>query len=107
MKIVEFDINNVPEEYTNINLCLGFFDGVHLGHQAMIKKAVSSGDTGVMTFDISPSFTLGKTNKYSNITSLYPDKDNSGGCKRSRSKHRRYNRNTEHEGCVEAPSADC
>ena len=41
----------------------------------MINKAVKSGDTGVMTFDISPSFSLGKSIKYSHITSLF-DKAN-------------------------------
>ena len=76
MKIIEIDINNLNiEENPNINLVLGYFDGVHIGHQEMIKKAVNNGDTAVMTFDISPSFALGKSTKYSHITSLY-DKAN-------------------------------
>ncbi len=76
MKIIDIDIKELNIlENNNINLVLGFFDGVHIGHQEMIKKAVESGDTAVMTFDISPSFILGKTIKYSYITSLF-DKAN-------------------------------
>ena len=76
MKIIDIDIKELNiVENNNINLVLGFFDGVHIGHQEMIKKAVESGDTAVMTFDISPSFILGKTIKYSYITSLF-DKAN-------------------------------
>ena len=76
MKIIEVDLKNLNlEANPNMNLVLGFFDGVHIGHQKMISKAVSNGDTGVMTFDISPSFILGKSIKYTHITSLY-DKAN-------------------------------
>ncbi len=76
MKIIDIDIKELNiVENNSINLVLGFFDGVHIGHQEMIKKAVESGDTAVMTFDISPSFILGKTIKYSYITSLF-DKAN-------------------------------
>ena len=76
MKIIEVDLKNLNlEANPNLNLVLGFFDGVHIGHQEMISKAVSNGDTGVMTFDISPGFSLGKSIKYSHITSLY-DKAN-------------------------------
>ena len=76
MEIIDVEVGNLNlEEKNNLNLVLGFFDGVHLGHQEMIKKAVSSGDTGVMTFDVSPSFVLGKSIKYSHITSIF-DKAN-------------------------------
>ena len=76
MKIIEVDLKNLNlEANPNMNLVLGFFDGVHIGHQEMISKAVSNGETGVMTFDISPSFILGKSIKYTHITSLY-DKAN-------------------------------
>ena len=72
MKIIEIDAKNIVlEENNNLNLVLGFFDGIHLGHQKMIEKAVSEGETGVMTFDVSPGFALGKGGKFSHITSLY------------------------------------
>ena len=76
MKIIDIDIKELKlEENPNINLVLGYFDGVHIGHQEMIKKATSDGDTGVMTFDQSPNVALGQGVKYSYITSLF-DKAN-------------------------------
>ena len=76
MKIIDIDAHKIElVENPNINLVLGYFDGIHIGHQEMISKAVNNGDTGVMTFDISPGFSLGKSIKYSHITSLY-DKAN-------------------------------
>ena len=72
MKIIEIDVENISlDENHNLNLVLGFFDGIHLGHQKMINKAISEGETGVMTFDVSPGFALGKGGKFSHITSLY------------------------------------
>lgn len=75
MKIIEIDVNNIELKENRINLVLGYFDGVHIGHQQMINKAIEEGETGIMTFDISPSFVLGKSIKYSHITSLF-DKAN-------------------------------
>ena len=50
------------------SLALGFFDGVHLGHQAVIATAKQEGDkrqipTAVMTFDPHPSLVLGGRNE--------------------------------------------
>lgn len=71
MKIIEIDLKNLNVEMNkDINLVLGYFDGVHLGHQYLIKKAISEGDTGVMTFDLSPNFALGKNTVNSLLTSL-------------------------------------
>ena len=54
-----------------INLCLGFFDGVHLGHQYLIKKAQNEGyKTGILTFDSSPNYVLGKINDVHQLTSI-------------------------------------
>ena len=61
MKIVEFDIKNVPFQEKEISLCLGYFDGVHLGHQSIIKEALNEGyPVGVLSFDNSPSYILGQ-----------------------------------------------
>ena len=55
MKIIEFDISNTPPNDKDLVLCLGFYDGLHLGHQDLIKKALATGlPVGVMTFDIAP-----------------------------------------------------
>jgi len=76
MVIISIDANKINlEENKAINLCLGFFDGVHLGHAEVIKKAVSNGLTGVMSFDLPPHFALGMSKYDSCLTSL-EDKSN-------------------------------
>jgi riboflavin kinase/FMN adenylyltransferase len=42
------------KENTDLSLALGFFDGVHLGHQAVIKGAVEYGNAAVVTFKDHP-----------------------------------------------------
>ena len=76
MKIIEIDVRNLNvEPNPGINICLGYFDGLHLGHLEIINKAVSEGDTAVMTFDESPNFVLKKAPNERYLTSLY-DKSN-------------------------------
>ena len=75
MKIIDFDINTVPSNDKDLVLCLGFSDGLHLGHQKLINKALAEGyPTGVMTFDIAPAVLLGKKENYS-LTSTYDKAD--------------------------------
>ena len=45
-------------------ICLGYFDGIHLGHQELIKKTVIEAKKynlvpTLLTFDPDPSFVLG------------------------------------------------
>ena len=56
---------------TNYIYALGFFDGVHIGHQALLKavRELSSGDTrpGVITFAAHPdTLVMGQTPKLIN-----------------------------------------
>ena len=75
MKIIDFDINTTPVNDKDLVLCLGFFDGLHLGHQKLIQDALNEGyPVGVMTFDIAPRVLLGKKENYS-ITSPFDRAD--------------------------------
>lgn len=75
MKIVEFSINNVPLNDKELVLCLGFYDGLHLGHQKIIKQALGSGlPVGLMTFDVAPAVLLGKKENFS-LTSTFDKAD--------------------------------
>ena len=66
MKIIDFSINDVPANDKDLVLCLGFYDGLHLGHQKLIQDALDEGyPVGVMTFDIAPRVLLGKKENYS------------------------------------------
>ena len=59
MKIIEFDLNNVPSNYPNTALCLGFFDGIHKGHQAIINSALkTSKNVAVLTFSTPPAYVI-------------------------------------------------
>ena len=70
MEILEFVYPNIPEIKGDITLCLGYFDGIHLGHQAIIQEAKNEGyKVGVLTFDNSPAFVLGKIPTYFHLTS--------------------------------------
>ena len=75
MRIIDFDINSVPANDKDLVLCLGFYDGLHLGHQKLIKDALNEGyPVGVMTFDIAPAVLLGKKENYS-LTSTFDKAD--------------------------------
>ena len=65
MKIIDFDINQTPPNDKDLVLCLGFYDGLHLGHQKLIKEALATNlPVGVMTFDVAPRVLLGKKENY-------------------------------------------
>ena len=76
MKIIDIDVNDINlQNVDNLHLCLGFFDGLHLGHQQLISYALEKGKTGVMSFDVPPNFALGRNVVNSCLTSIY-DKAN-------------------------------
>lgn len=75
MKIIDFSIDNVPVNEKEIVLCLGFYDGLHLGHQKLIKDALNEGyPVAVMTFDVHPRVLLGKKENYF-LSSTYDKAD--------------------------------
>ena len=75
MKIIDFDINSTPVNDKDLVLCLGFYDGLHLGHQKLINDALNEGyPVGVMTFDIAPRVLLGKKENYC-LTSTFDKAD--------------------------------
>lgn len=49
MQIMKFKLEDKFYIKEKINLCLGYFDGVHLGHQELIKKA--NNHIGVFSFE--------------------------------------------------------
>jgi riboflavin kinase/FMN adenylyltransferase len=65
---LSFPLNITNIEYPPLAMAMGYFDGVHRGHQQVILEAKKvAGEKGiysaVMTFDPHPSVVLGKTNK--------------------------------------------
>lgn len=71
MKVYYSDITELPTLPAHTVLCLGFFDGVHIGHQAIIKAALRSGNkVAVLTFDHSPRAVLGGIKREEVLTSI-------------------------------------
>ncbi|MCX5775889.1 MAG: adenylyltransferase/cytidyltransferase family protein, partial [Firmicutes bacterium] len=71
MKIISGDISKLPPLPAHTVLCLGYFDGVHLGHQAIVGAALHSGNkVAVLTFDHSPKYILGLNQNEEVISSI-------------------------------------
>ena len=71
MEIVQFRFKDPLPNLPDLILCLGFFDGVHLGHQMLIKKAKKEGyKLGILTFDQSPAYVMGNKLVDNCITSI-------------------------------------
>lgn len=53
MKTILVDYKKPTSRFESLSLCLGFFDGVHLGHQALIKYARKNAKytLGLLTFN--------------------------------------------------------
>ena len=67
MKLIrlQFPLSIDKQEFPPLSMALGYFDGVHLGHQEVIKEAKKQADqkglsAAVMTFDPHPSVVLGR-----------------------------------------------
>ena len=58
---VYYDLAEYPTKSRGTAVALGFFDGVHLGHRAVIKGCEGMGlDTVALTFDKNPAGVLGR-----------------------------------------------
>jgi len=58
MEIIHLNIEDVKLIAPRLTLCLGYFDGLHLGHQKVINEALmdSFGPVAVVTFSHAPGF---------------------------------------------------
>lgn len=71
MKIIEIEQFDQIEENNDLALCLGFFDGFHLGHMSLFNKALENNKhVGMMTFDISPKNYLNHNQGWPSLLSL-------------------------------------
>lgn len=76
---LEFPLNINKTEIPPLSMALGYFDGVHLGHQKVILEAKKQADlrglsSAVMTFDPHPSVVLGKNEKHVQYITPLTDK---------------------------------
>ena len=59
MKVIRIDYLNVPEDLPESSCCIGFFDGLHTGHQALLENCIKVAKeknvkSGLITFDPDP-----------------------------------------------------
>lgn len=74
---LKFPLNIDKTEIPPLSMALGYFDGVHLGHQKVILEAKKHADqkglrSAVMTFDPHPSVVLGKNEKHVHFQYITP-----------------------------------
>ncbi|MFJ7729036.1 bifunctional riboflavin kinase/FAD synthetase [Neobacillus sp. NPDC097160] len=81
MEIIKLSFPNkvVNNEFPPLAMALGYFDGVHRGHQQVIleakKQAEAKGlSSAVMTFDPHPSVVLGKNEKHVQYITPFEEK---------------------------------
>lgn len=70
MEIIKFSLNETKALNEPISACIGYFDGLHKGHQALVKKAQEEAKkrnikSGIITFFPDPKDVItGKTHKH-------------------------------------------
>lgn len=80
MEIVYLDENTQFKSFGSIATAIGFFDGLHLGHMALVDKVIEVADEkgykkALMTFDHHPLFVLGRIPKDYYLTSMEDRKE--------------------------------
>lgn len=72
MRTIQLEYKDIKKFNEPLTLCLGYFDGVHLGHQKLISEAVKSSKykVGVLTFDKPISSFIDNGKSLEVITSL-------------------------------------
>lgn len=75
MKLIYLDYKNIKLRKESISMCLGYFDGVHLGHQFLIETARKQAKhkLSLLTFD-KPISTLIKNGKSKQILTTIDDR---------------------------------
>ncbi|MCU0315184.1 MAG: riboflavin biosynthesis protein RibF [Fimbriimonadaceae bacterium] len=73
--LVHFGTDLLQAEWSGAVVCMGTFDGVHLGHQALIHQAIALAKTAnqpsiVLTFDRHPAFVLAPDRVPASISTL-------------------------------------
>jgi riboflavin kinase/FMN adenylyltransferase len=70
MKVIRINLDNIESLPEGTALCLGYFDGIHVGHQTLINRAVQeNAKTAVMTFNCSPKLFISDSKNHV-LTSL-------------------------------------
>ena len=75
MEILRFNIHTPIECRERITACIGYFDGLHLGHQQLVKRVLEIAEKthtipALITFDPDPWVVLKKLHNIPHITPM-------------------------------------
>lgn len=75
MNVYRLKYDNIPENLPKSVCCIGYFDGVHRGHQTLIKEAATQAEkmglaSGLITFDPDPWVIFKPDSNLSHLMSL-------------------------------------
>lgn len=75
MEIIQVALNDPPRSLCPLTACIGYFDGLHLGHQELVKAVVADSKKqgsvpALITFDPDPWVTLRGMDEVPHLTSM-------------------------------------
>ena len=75
MRIVNVKLGEIRKQKNPVVACIGYFDGMHKGHQALVKATIEKAkelgvESGLITFDPDPWVTLRDAKDVKHITPL-------------------------------------
>ena len=75
MRIMHISLANLKKIHTPLVACIGYFDGLHVGHQKLLAKTVELSkkygcETAMITFDPDPWVVIRGMQKVKHITTM-------------------------------------
>jgi riboflavin kinase/FMN adenylyltransferase len=75
MRVIRVDLRNLKHSRIPMCACIGYFDGLHRGHQKLIQKTVEMGkkyhcETALITFDPDPWVVIKGMSKVKHISTM-------------------------------------
>ncbi len=75
MRIINVNLNQLKKQKNSVVACIGYFDGMHKGHQALVQATIQKAnelnlESGLITFDPDPWVTIKGMKDVKHITPL-------------------------------------
>lgn len=75
MEVIRMGIGNIQASPVPLSACIGYFDGLHLGHQQLVRNAIQSaneknGQSALITFDPDPWQVLKNIDDIDHLTTM-------------------------------------
>ncbi len=75
MEVLKLSLNDKLVDLNEVSCCIGYFDGLHLGHKALVDKTIDLAcqlncKSGIISFDPDPWVTIKKIQGIKHITTM-------------------------------------